>query len=370
MIKILHVVSNISKANGIMSVIMSYYRKMDCSRINFDFLYFDSRKLTFEDEIKELGGCVVQVSSPTNIKKFCKDIKQFYRDNKNKYDILHIHDLFMGTFMISAKKKMGVKCVIMHSHNMKFSYNFIGGIRNRILAFPNYWMPDYYFACSQEAGEYAFGKQFLKKGLVMNNAIDVDQFVYSDKDKKEILAELGIEGKFVVGHVGGFNNQKNHKFLIEIFESILKYKKDAELVLVSDGPLRMEIEKLCKEKGIENRVRFLGIRSDVNRIMSAFDVFVFPSLYEGLGIVLVEAQANGLPCIFSDVIPQIVNILKNYNKVLKLKDDSEVWAKAAIEVGHFIPREMTGTYVKEKGFDINTEAMKIMNAYERMVGKV
>lgn len=363
--KVLHVISNISKGNGIMSVLMNYYKNIDRTKIQFGFLFYEDRKITYEKEIISLGGKIHKVESISNLIKFNQDIKKLTINYYKEYDILHIHDFFMTTFLLGIKSRFGIKKIIIHSHNTKFSDHKIREIRNRILSIPNSFVPDYYFACSEEAGKSAFGKKFEKKGIIVNNAIDLKVFHFDEMIKKNIRKELNVESKFVIGHVGGFVNQKNHKFIIEVFKKILERRPDSVLILVSEGPLKNKIQDLCIKDKINDKVLFLGTRDDVYRIMQSFDRFIFPSIFEGFGIVLIEAQAIGVPCVFSDVVPKVVNIISEQNTVLNLRESYDIWADAIINERK--ANEDVSKKIRNSGFDIVFEAKKIQKLYLEMV---
>lgn len=367
-VKVLHVVSNISVGNGIMSMLMNYYRWIDKNSIQFDFLYFDDRNITFKDEIESLGGKTIQFPSVKKYSEFVKEKNRISTELFAEYDILHIHDVFMIAFFMDVKKKWGIKKIVIHSHSTRFSDHLIGGIRNRILAIPNFWIPDFYLACSMEAGVYAFGKRFKGHGKVITNAIDTNNFRYNQSERNRVREELGLTSNFVIGHIGGFTNQKNHSFIIDVFEKVLEKNNNARLVLISDGPLKEQIEDTAKEKKIDKNVLFLGTRNDVNRLMQAFDCFILPSRYEGLGIVLVEAQTAGLPCIFSDVVPDSVNICKDKNSVLSLNEPKEKWADCILNAD--IKRVDNTNKIIAAGYDIQSEANKLLELYTELLNSI
>ena len=366
--KVLHVVSNISVGNGIMSVLMNYYRNIDREKVQFGFLYSDERPITYEDEIVKLGGSILKIPNAWKIVNFINVKEKLIGDISDEYQILHIHDVFMISFFLDVKKKWGIKKIIVHSHSTRFSDNKFGEIRNRLLAIPNSVVPDYYFACSEDAGVFAFGKKFLRKGFIIKNAIDLDVFLPNINDRKKIRKKLHVENNYVIGHVGGFITQKNHYFLVQVFKRFCQNRKDAKLIMVSDGPLLNEIKQLCKQEKIEDKVLFLGTRSDIPDIMKAFDCFVFPSNYEGLGIVLVEAQTSGIPCVFSDVVPKEVNILKERNTVLSLEDDIEKWV-SAIGDKEFVDSGCIRKKIQEAGYDIKNESLKLQKLYIRILNE-
>lgn len=364
--KVLHVVSNISIRSGIMSVLMNYYRNIDTTEVQFGFMYFDERPETYEEEIRQLGGEIFKIDRVTKFFDFYGKLNKLCKERYGEYHILHIHDLFMTAFFVGIKKKAGIKKIIIHSHATKFSDHKIGEIRNRIFSQANRFVPDYYFACSRIAGQTAFGKRFDREGVVINNAISIERFYPDVNLNKVVKRELGIEDKFVIGHVGNFAPAKNHLFLIDIFEQTLKRIGDAVLVLVGDGTLREQVFLECKKRKIESNILYLGTRTDVNRIMHCFDKFLFPSIYEGLGIALIEAQCTGVPCVFSDVVPVEANILFEYNRVLSLNDSIDRWVEAVLE--NVKPNvENVTQRIESAGYSIKTEALKMQKKYQEIL---
>lgn len=347
-----------------MSCIMNYGRHM-ADDIKFDFLYYEEREIDHRSEIASLGGRVYKSPSPISIGVFRTYINLFCEQHRLEYDVIHLHDPFLILFYFSLKRRLGAKSFIVHAHNTKFSDNPKSELRNRLFAFPSKWIPDYHYACSQMAGEVIFGKKFTNNGYVINNAIQVKKFL-NDPVKREMKRkELGIESNFVIGHIGNFIQQKNHHYIIKVFSEVIKKLPNAVLVLVGDGALRPEIEARCVELGIRKHVQFLGVRNDVCEILCAFDRFLFPSLYEGLGIVLVEAQSAGIPCIFSSVVPSETNILKNNNKIMNLQQSEKDWAKAVIDEKFSVKFDVEQE-IKDAGFDIETEVQKLKKVYQTM----
>jgi glycosyltransferase involved in cell wall biosynthesis len=365
MIRILHFVSSINVNSGIMSLLMNYYRNADTKKIQFDFIYFIKNETqSFQTEIEELGGRCFFVSPPNKYpKKFFKDMKNYYSSHYGEYLAAHIHDIFMPSFLLSCKKRLGVKKIILHAHLTVFGYSKTKAIRNYLLSIPRLFIVDEYWACSRDAGESLFGKKFHKNGRVINNAISLEKFVYKESVREEIKRSLSIENCYVVGHVGWFNPQKNHTYIIEIFKNVVAKKKNARLILIGDGEYKNEIEQECKKKSIEDKVLFLGVRDDVNRIMNAFDVFLFPSKYEGLGIALIEAQSLGIPCVFSDTIPEEANVLAKQNRIFSLDDPIEMWTDAVINANRNY--ENPHECLRRAGFDIKTESKKIVDYYKQ-----
>ena len=211
-------------------------------------------------------------------------------------------------------------------------------------------------------------KEFDNKNVyVLNNAIDLDSFKYDKKVRKEIRKELNIsDDKFVIGHVGRFVQQKNHTFILDIFNEVYKENKNALLVLVGQGPLVDEMKNKCNELNISEAVMFVGQRTDVNKLYQAFDYFLFPSLYEGLGMVAIEAQCAGLPCLCSTEVPMVAKASDNI-EFLKLDDDISLWKKAILSKIDFSSRKGYSLEVGKYGYDINIECKKLLNIYFTLV---
>ena len=363
--RVLHIVSNISLRSGIMSFIMNYGRYLS-GDVKFDFLYYEEREFEHKNEIALLGGCAYKTPSPTSIRAYSAYIKDFCEQHRGEYDVIHLHDSFLILFYSSLKRRLGAKSFIVHAHNTKFSDNPRGELRNRLFSIPNKWLPDYRCACSEMAGEVIFGKRFIDQGHVIKNAIMLRKFLNNPMKREAKRRELGVDSSFVVGHIGNFIQQKNHDYVIKVFSEVAKKRSDAVLVLIGDGILRPEIEDQCVKLGIREKVHFLGVRNDVCEIMCAFDRFLFPSLYEGLGIVLIEAQSAGIPCIYSSAVPSETNILKANNRILDLQKPAVEWANAVMDEKLSVMFN-TEQEIRNAGFDIETEAIKLKNLYQALV---
>lgn len=288
---------------GVESVIMNYYRHIDRDKVQFDFICDEDSTNIPYDEIENLGGHVILCPPYQKLAKYLKFLKQLFREKK--YRIVHSNINTLSVFPLYAAKKAGVPVRIAHSHSTSNPREWKKNLmKNALRPFSKVWATDY-FACSELAGRYLFGDKAFDRGEVkiIWNAIDVEKFKFDPEARKKLRKEIGIaDDDFVIGHIGRFVEQKNHSFLIDVFAEVKKKKKNAKLVLVGQGPLREEIEQKVKDLGLEKDVFLLGQRSDTNKLYSVFDVFCLPSLYEGLPVVGVEAQANGVPCVFSDRI--------------------------------------------------------------------
>lgn len=363
MIKILHINSSISVNSGVAGIIMNYYKHIDKSLIQFDFLYFLESENNFENQINEFGGHAYKIGNPKNILKFINELKEFMNKHKNEYDIVEIHVVYLAKLIYSTLKKSGIKKVILHAHATKWSEKKISAIRNKLMCINLKKYSDVFFACSDAAGKFVYGND--ASFTIINNAIDTKRFKFSQIIRNQVRHDLHIEDKVVVGHVGRFCQQKNHIFLINIFLNILKKNPESILILIGEGPLQEEIISLVKENNIERNVIFLGNQKHVEIYYNAMDVFVLPSLYEGLPLVGVEAQINGLRCVMSKEITNEVNITDV--SFLELKDDVDKWADLILRKASSPRIEDAISIVKRKGFSIDEETKKLENTYHNLL---
>ncbi len=317
---------------GVESVIMNYYRHLDHSKVQFDFICDeDSTRIPY-DEIKKLGGRVFLVPKYQNLPKYLKALEKLFKENK--YRIVHANINTLSVFPLYAAKKAGVPVRISHSHSTSNPKEWKRNlIKNILRPFSKRYATDY-FACSELAGRYLFGNKAFDQGEVkiIHNAIDIEKFKFDEVARKKLRKEFGIkDSTVVIGHVGRFVQQKNHTFLVDVFKEYHKKNPDSKLLLVGSGPLEDEIKKKVEKLGLKDFVLFLGQRDDINKLYSAMDVFCLPSLYEGLGVVGIEAQVAGLPCMFSDKIPDDIKITDSI-RFIKLTDKLEIWGDEIVKV--------------------------------------
>ncbi|MBP3817753.1 MAG: glycosyltransferase family 1 protein [Butyrivibrio sp.] len=348
---------------GVESVIMNYYRNMDRRKVQFDFVIDGKDKSILDDEIVSLGGKVYHVTPyKENIIKYMHDI--YLIMISHEHNIVHDNMNTMAFFSLLPAWLAGKKIRILHNHTTnylaeseKMKYIMKSCLRPFAKIFANKL-----FACSNKAGEWIYGSKNMKNGKVriINNAIDESYFSYSKTNRDKLRRELGISDEtIVIGHVGRMVPPKNHIFILDVFKSYHKKNNDSVLMLIGDGPLREKIRVKAKEIGIENRVYFLGHRNDVAACYSAMDLFVLPSLYEGLPVVAIEAQANGLPICMSTAITDEVIIADNAVR-LDLRED-----KWVLEMMRLIKRERncTCSILHENNFSIQAEAKKLQDWY-------
>ena len=298
-----------------------------------------------------------------NVIRYKKELTKFFINNP-QYKIVHSHLDSLSALPLSIAKKMSVPVRIAHSHTNSFDKNYKEYIRGITKKLIKYFATDF-AGCSEESIRFMFGDN-INNYQIMNNAIDINKFKFDTQKRKEIRKFLNIDkDTFVLGHVGRFNYPKNHEFLIDMFNEVYKKNKNAVLLLVGDGDGRSVIEEKVKNLKLDNNVKFLGIRSDIHELMQAMDVFVLPSLYEGLGIVLIEAQAAGLPCITSkDVVPNIVKITNNLY-FLPLSAGAITWANAINSSRvSFGKRDNAVRSIRNAGYEIKNVSMDLQNYYD------
>ena len=322
-IRILHIVQKM-EAGGTQAFLMNLYRNIDRDKIQFDFLVEYEEKEFYDDEIISLGGKIYYTNfrKTLNVIKFKKTLSNILKEHP-EYKIVHIHATAIGKICTDVAKKCGVKTIIAHTHNNSAvkDWKYYPKILLRKLYTKG---PTDFFACSEDAGRYTFKN---KKFTVVYNAIDIDKFLFKQEIREEFRKELNIEDKFVIGNIGRLHEQKNQSFLIDVFYEIQKRKDNAILLIVGKGPLENELKEKVSNLGIDNKVYFLGNRKDIERIYQGMDVFVLPSLFEGLGIVAIEAQVSGLPVIASTGVAKEANIANNIRNI-DLSEPIDVWVEA------------------------------------------
>lgn len=317
---------------GIETFIMNYYRNIDRTQLQFDFIY-NSEKVAYQNEIEMLGGRLWYICARSaNIDQYYKDIKTFFSDHASEYKAIWINMCNLSNIdYLKFAQKYRIPVRIIHSHNSKNMEGFLRGVLHRVNRHVIHKYATNYWACSDVAGKWFYNKKVMqdKYYRVIHNAINIKQFAYNQQKRDSLRRDLGIENKLVIGNVGRFHFQKNHEFLIRIFAEIYKRNKQSVLLLVGQGELEADIREQVRRLHLEENVSFLGLRNDVSDLMSAMDVFLFPSAFEGLGIVAIEAQASGLPCIVSTEVPQDAKVTDRI-KFIPLSLPAEEWAKEVL----------------------------------------
>lgn len=357
-IRVLHVVT-IMDRGGLENMLMSQYRTIDREKVQYDFLTHRPKRGVYDDEIESLGGRIFRANPLTvfGLPSYLRWLLTFFREHL-EYSIIHSSLNELSSFVLWASKRAGVKTRIAHSHvasgtkDWKYPFRVI----SKLFIPP---VATHLFACSIEAGVWGFGKANIKRVRVIPNAIDTERFRFNKDIREHKRRELGLDGRFVIGHVARFTPEKNHCFLIGAFSLIHASNPDARLLLLGDGPLMNDIKKKAEPLG--SAVIFMGARDDISDLYQAMDAFVLPSLYEGLGIVAVEAQATGLPCFLSDQVPNATFITPLAEKIA-LSDGPDYWAEQILSYKAGERDSRTDDVIKAN-FDVTAVAKEMEEFY-------
>ncbi len=358
-VKVLYFVDRMLRG-GIQSLIIDWIPRFDKNKIQVDVLLLDDGKeYELERTLKEMGCNVyklngIWIKKPSDYFKYKKSIDEFYKKNHD-YDVVHLHSSSKNFLVLKYAKKYGIKKRISHSHNIGFqTKNILKKLIGNILKYPLKKYSTDFYGCSEIAGKWMFGKKIVKseKFFIIHNAVDYKKFEFDLLKRKEIRNKLKInDEEIVIGNVGRFSPQKNHTFLIGIFYEILKINPNCKLLLIGTGDLEEDLKKKAKELGIKDKVIFAGFKNNVNEYLNVMDYFVFPSLYEGLGLVLIEAQANGLQCFTSSgVVPKEAQV-SNSLYYISLNENEKEWAQKILK--HNKDRKNNYKEIKEKGYIID-----------------
>ena len=363
MLRVLHSVSNMARA-GIETMLMNYYREIDRSLLQFDFLANKPIPGEYDDEIRTMGGRVY-VSPGLNpirypqYKRFVADLLHGNPDIK----IIHAHNEAMGYYALQSAKDAGIRVRIAHAHNTRIIRDYKYPLKlvcKQLLpgAATDYW------SCGRDAGIYYYGeKRWNASGFILRNAIDVSRFAFQPEVRERLRQAHGLENCFVIGHVGRFNVQKNHNRLLDIFAEIAKAIPYTRLALIGTGELEQAVKEKARVMGLQDKTLFLGQMADVSEWYQVMDCFVLPSLFEGLPVVGIEAQAAGLPCFFSDRITDEVLLSPEVRRIPLGADDAE-WAREIIAAKQSEANRNQGMdIVRQAGYDIHEEARKLQEIY-------
>lgn len=369
-IRVLNIVGLMSPG-GIETLIMNIYRNIDREKVQFDFLTHKGIDGVFDEEIKSLGGEIYKMpklreGSKTyygKIFEYRRELKKFFLEHQ-EFHILHCHMTNTAAIYVPIAKKYGsVKCVIAHSHLTQARPGLAGKVTDILhRSIPK--LATDYFACSEMAASWIYPKELIDSGKVkiIKNGVDPKKFYFNESEREQIRSELGFTGKFVIGNVSRFKTEKNHIFQIEIFSELKKIIPNAELLLIGEGELMPTIKEKVNNFGLNDYVHFLGVRSDIPQLMLAMDAFLLPSLYEGLPVVGVEAQASGLPVFTSTGVTEEVDITGNV-VFTELSEGAEKWAKRISNYMKDYHRHDMYDYIHGNGYDITETARWLQDFY-------
>ncbi len=362
-VNVIHYVSRMDRA-GQETLIMNIFRNIDRKRVNFEFLCSEQGKGDYDDEIISLGGKIhhIQLNRISGKMKQLDNRRilcRYLKSRNQEIQVFHIHTQHAMDAYLAATAALhaGIPKVIVHSHNTSAQLHLFAHKVFKILLNT---LPITRFACGVDAGKWMFGST---KNTVIHNAVDLDCFTFDEVKRKQVREQMHWEDQIIVGHVGRFNIQKNHSYLIDIFRSLHASIPESRLVLVGQGELEPEIREKVSSLGLDDAVSFLGIRADMELLYQGMDIFLLPSLYEGLPVVLVETQAEGLPCFISDTITREIDIIPNLFR-LAIDVDAADWSKKISEyLSRGISRQKTDSYMKKAGYDIKLVAKELEGFY-------
>lgn len=360
MVRVLQVYPQMNNA-GTERVIFNLYENIDTTEVQFDFLVERSGEL--DEKICARGGKIHYLHAESK-KKYYFALVKFFSEHP-EYRIVHTHTHARMDIVLKAAKKCGIKCRIAHSHNARNDLPKTVAFIKGLTSIPMEKSATHFFACSYNAAKWLFPHK-VKECKVLYNGIMLDEYLFKKESRQKVRTLLGIpEDTFVMIHVGRFAKEKNHEYLVKILEN---YKKVAQsewkVILVGSGPLEESVKTQVRESNLMDHVLFLGSRKDVNELYSAADMFIFPSLHEGLGIVVIEAQASGLPCIVSDAVPPEADMGVGLLNTLSLQDDFDKWSEMIVCKKRGIEtREEQKTTILKGKYNIKLVAAQMQKFY-------
>lgn len=362
-IRVLHVVTSMD-VGGIETMLMNLYRNIDRSKVQFDFLFHRKGSSYYDEEIKGLGGRIyrVQPAKALRLPVYISSLRKYFSD-VSQHAIVHSHVSIISYFVLRAASEAGVPFRIAHSHEAHKSIREHSLMRRPLIMLLKPRVNEvcnFRFGCGVDAGRWLFGAE--KVFHVLKNAIDSKRYIFDNLVRDKVKRQLGIGDKFVVGHVGNFTAHKNYPFILKVFKSILATEQDAVLVLVGKYENDLGVREQAGRLGIDKSVIFTGIRPDVPELLQAMDVFLFPSIYEGLPVAVIEAQATGLPSLISDAVDSEVKITPNL-EFMSLEESPDAWAEKVLEMGQDADRYDRSGLVSDAGYDVNRNAEWLTNFY-------
>lgn len=361
MIRVLHSVSYMHRA-GVETFLMNYYRHIDRNVVQFDFLCNKQLAGEYDEEIRTLGGRIFyrpgfDLLQEENYVTFWRN----FLEEHPEIQIIHAHNGAKQYYPLQGAKEAGYPIRISHAHSSDFVHDHKYQYRRSLIdLLPQ--TASHYFGCSDLAGQFFYGKElWSKKGILIRNAVPCDKFAWNQELRNSLRTQMGLTNCFVIGHVGRFMPQKNHSRLLDIFHVIFQKKPTARLLLIGEGQLMEAVREKAEKLNMEDAVILTGSQADMTQWYQVMDVFVMPSLFEGLPVSGIEAQAAGLPCIFSDVVSEEAVITKDVC-YLSLNDSDSQWASRILSFeGH--PRGDTQQLLREAGYDIRYEAKHLEQVY-------
>ena len=352
---------------GVESFLINYYRHIDKERIQCDFLCNTYEKVAYEEELTGLGGRIFRTHPrKSNPLRFRKELDTIFKEHCREWSAIWVNVCSLANVdYLKIAKKYGINKRIIHSHNSQNMDSVLRGILHRInKGRLDKWATDYW-ACSEDASRWFYKKTLINKAVIIHNAIDVDEMRFDEKKRTLMREEYGWNNKYIIGNVGRLHFQKNQSFMIDVFRIYCKNHPESLLVLVGQGEDEDKLKLKVKECGLEEKVFFAGLQRDIQGWFSCFDLFLFPSKFEGLSIAALEAQASGIPALASKgVIPEAVRMCDNFC-FYELEQGAEMWSRKLDEVRAInrVPFETVKSNFAQKGFDVSIEAQKLEEVF-------
>lgn len=364
--RVLYICGNILQRGGTEAFAMNYLRHMDLVKIKIDFAVQGYDKGAYDEEVSGYGCKIYHLPLKNkHYLQYKKQLKFIYASGN--YEIVHAHMDSANGLVLKWAKECGVPHRISHSHNTKvMTQNPLKLVINKYFRILNNMNANYFFACSKNAGEWLYGKKKIDEGKVkiINNAIDVKKYAYSSEIREKLRRQYGIESRYIIGMVGRLHFQKNPLFMLDVINELRKENPDYLLIFVGDGTLEGDIEQRAKELRCENNIRLMGVCDNIYEWLSAFDIFCMPSIFEGLPIAGIEAQANGLVCLFSEHVPRTARLLQTTVFLPIDSDNPSVWADYI--QNHIEDGRVDGAVemLRKQGYDIEAESKTLQTFYE------
>lgn len=362
-LKVLMVLPTFDVCGGVESYVLNYMRRLK-NEIHFDIIAHGEGAAAYVDEVKSMGAEVTLLphsllGNPAGMKR---ELDSYFASHS--YDVVHCNMPNGAWYYLGAAERAGIKTRIMHAHQTKYADKLTHSLRNIPLIKLGLKKATAYMACSKLAGDFLFGK---KQYDLIKNAIDMDRFIADYDSREQLKDKMGLSGKKVIIHTGRFCNQKNQPFALEVFKRVKNRLDDAQLVFLGDGEQKQAAEKMALEMELGESVLFPGTVENTEEWLRASDAFILPSLYEGLPLSALEAQAAGLPCVIADTVTRELNITGNVS-FLPLTYSYDEWAEVVI--GSLTREKMSAGKIREcfaqAGYDIEKEASHLLDVYSRL----
>lgn len=362
--KILMVTGSL-RIGGMENVAMNIARYIDENQFQINFVVYGDEIGEYENEVKKLGGKVYHIPFPREgARKYCGALEKIIK-NTGPYDVVHSHNLFPSGMVMKVAHKAHVPVRIAHAHTNRDDthLNLVRRIYQKYMRELMWKHATQLFACSQRAGIYLFQSKFNEYGFVMNNGVGTEKFLIDEYIKNELKKEFNISSEKIIGHTGRFVEVKNHSFLIDVFKAIYESGENVKMLLIGDGPLKKKIEEKVHDLGLEDRLIFTGMRNDVQNLLALMDVYVLPSIYEGVSVSLMEAQAAGVPFVVSTSAYSDESKVTEYGVAIDLNNSVEKWRDTVVEQMNHGKLKNAAQIVIDKGYDTSTVVKYVQEKY-------